>query len=240
MNQKITVPTPHRIVQLIPEAIQRNPDKLAIYRELERHSKALYPGDDDGMRIAQFISLADTVRGLPTGEYAELGTYEGGTARWIWRLMRRGTKLYCFDTFDGFTQADMDIERDHRPNHGWTRTSFKPTTVDGVRRVILMGEETDRLVLVKGKVPDTLADFCDLRLRFVHVDMDLYEPTRHAVAWAWPRLEPGGVIVFHDYGSHAAFPGVSRAVDDYFIPLGLVPITMGDFWGSAVFVKPGA
>ncbi len=237
MSQLPSIPVFHRMTQRIPGTIQTDSRKLEIFRELWRHNEALYPGDDDGMRIAQFIELADMVRTLPSGDYIELGTYQGGTARWIWRLMRPGTKLYCFDTFDGFDQSDMDIERQFRPNHNWTRTSFKPTTVDEVRRVILLEEVTDRLVLVKGKVPDTLDDFCDLRFRFVHVDMDLYEPTHHAVSWAWPRLEPGGVIIFHDYGSLMAFPGVSRAVDDYFSPLGMKPVPMGDFWGSAVFIK---
>ncbi len=224
----------HRMTPRLPEAFYRDPNKMAAYRELKRHNEALYPGDDDDIRITQFITLADTVRRLPEGDYAELGTYQGGTARWIWRLRRPDTKLYCFDTFDGFTQTDLDIEREHRPDHGWTRTSFKPTTMDEVRRTILLDEVTDKLILVQGKVPDTLSDYDDLRLRFVHVDMDLYEPTRHAISWLWPRLVPGGVAIFHDY---AAFIGVKHAVDEYFGALGLVGIPMGDFWGSTVFVK---
>ncbi len=237
MNHKIAVPTQHRMTQRIPVAIQMDSRKMAIFRELQRHNDALYPGDDDHMRIAQFIELTDAVRNLPSGDYVEFGTYQGGSARWIWRLMRPGTRLYCFDTFDGFDQSDMDIERSLRPDHGWTRTSFKQTTLEEVRRLILLEEDTDRLVLVPGRIPDTLDGFCDLRFRFVHVDMDLYEPTRHTISWAWPRLVNGGVMIFHDYGS-ASFPGVKLSVDNYFGAIGLTGVQLGDFWGSIAFTKP--
>lgn len=237
MSQRVAIPAAHRMTQRIPEAIQTDSRKMGIFRELQRHNDALYPGDDDHVRIAQFIELADVVRSLSKGDYVEFGTYHGGSARWIWRLMRPGTKLYCFDTFDGFDQSDMDIERSLRPDHAWTRTSFKQTTLEDVKRVILLDEDTDRLILVPGKVPETLDEFCDLRFRFVHVDMDLYEPTRHAISWAWPRLVNGGVMVFHDYGS-AGFPGVKRSVDDHFGAIGLTGVPLGDFWGSIVFTKP--
>ena len=46
-----------------------------------------------------------------------------------------------------------------------------------------------------GRVPDTLADFDQqARFSFVHLDMDIYEPTLQACRWFWPRMVPGGII----------------------------------------------
>ncbi len=48
----------------------------------------------------------------------------------------------------------------------------------------------------------------------MHVDVDLYRPTRDTVEFFYPRLSPGGVILFDDYGS-AMCPGAARAVDEF-------------------------
>lgn len=57
-------------------------------------------------------------------------------------------------------------------------------------------------------------------LALVHVDLDQYQPTRQAIAWAWPRINAGGVLVMHDY-----WPGrgclASRAIDEFLNAEGL-------------------
>ncbi|MFW5652494.1 MAG: TylF/MycF/NovP-related O-methyltransferase [Planctomycetota bacterium] len=40
----------------------------------------------------------------------------------------------------------------------------------------------------------------DRRYRFVHIDVDVYEPTLACLEFFWPRLSPGGAIVIDDYG----------------------------------------
>jgi hypothetical protein len=47
--------------------------------------------------------------------------------------------------------------------------------------------------------------------RFVHVDVDLYQPTRASLEFFWPRLVPGGVLVCDDYN----WGGAKRAVDGF-------------------------
>ena len=48
---------------------------------------------------------------------------------------------------------------------------------------------------------------------FVHIDVDLYEPTRDSLAFFLPRMTAGGIIVVDDYG-FATCPGATQAVDD--------------------------
>lgn len=54
-----------------------------------------------------------------------------------------------------------------------------------------------------GFVPESLSGEVELlKFRFVHIDLDHYEPTLAALRWVWPRLNPGGIVCVHDY-----FPG---------------------------------
>jgi O-methyltransferase len=48
---------------------------------------------------------------------------------------------------------------------------------------------------------------------FVHLDVDLYESTREALAFFYPRMSVGGMLISHDYVECAA---VRQAFDDYF------------------------
>ncbi len=54
----------------------------------------------------------------------------------------------------------------------------------------------------------------DARFAFVHVDVDLYQPTRDAIDFFYPRLLPGGILLFDDYGFMTC-PGARRAVDEH-------------------------
>jgi hypothetical protein len=49
------------------------------------------------------------------------------------------------------------------------------------------------------------------RYRFVHVDVDLYHPTKASLEYFWPRLARGGVMVCDDYN----WDGARRAVEEF-------------------------
>jgi len=57
----------------------------------------------------------------------------------------------------------------------------------------------------------------EARYRFVHVDVDLYQPTKDSLEYFWPRLLPGAVMVCDDYN----WPGARRAVDEFCAARGL-------------------
>src|SRR5260370_31367387 len=72
----------------------------------------------------------------------------------------------------------------------------------------------DRISLHKGLFPaDSSGAVTDERFSFVHLDMDLYEGTLEALGFFWPRMNPGGIILSHDY---PAIEGVRRAMDEFF------------------------
>jgi hypothetical protein len=62
-----------------------------------------------------------------------------------------------------------------------------------------------------GWIPLTFKGVSEASYRFVHVDVDLYDPTLDAFAYFYPRLSPGGAIVSDDY----SWPGARMAIDEF-------------------------
>lgn len=68
--------------------------------------------------------------------------------------------------------------------------------------------------LHRGDVLNTLSELSEAVYRLVHIDTDLYRPTRLCLDYFGARLSRGGVMVLDDYGS-VKCPGVRAAVVEY-------------------------
>jgi hypothetical protein len=54
-----------------------------------------------------------------------------------------------------------------------------------------------------------------MRLAFVHVDVEVYEPTKVILEQCWPRLVPGGILALDDFnGSTGAAGAISEFLAD--------------------------
>jgi hypothetical protein len=71
-----------------------------------------------------------------------------------------------------------------------------------------------------GWIPDRFSEVADRKFRFVHVDVDLYRPTKDSLEFFYGRLVPGGVIICDDYGFDTC-PGARKAVDEFVAEHGL-------------------
>lgn len=228
-------------VQMLPEIVDRRvrfPDFKPTARRYNRDSSYGYRNTvADGNRVLSLLLLLDGVERLPRGDYAEFGTWRGYSARIIFMNRSKGAQLHCFDTFEGFDERDLVGEQRH--DRGWCRAGhFADTSLDAVRRYIV-GDSTDAeaLLLHKGYFPDTFAGLENRAWRFVHLDADLYAPTYAALERFYPRLVPGGVVIVHDYNSFY-YDGARKAVDEFCMLRGTVPVQLPDSAGSAVIVKP--
>lgn len=153
-------------------------------------------------RLETLAKLVDSCKSLD-GDFVEVGVYRGGSARLICELVPEKT-VHLFDTFTGLPQPTHEGDK-HR-KHDWNDTG-----VDVVKDT-LAGLENYRLY--EGEFPHTLpADFAQ-SLAFVHMDTDLHAPTAAAIELLWPRIVPGGVMLFDDYGGQLC-KGVMVAVNDW-------------------------
>ena len=189
----------------------------------------------DGNRVLQAHVILDRIKRCASGDYAELGTYQGNYARIIYSQMVEGASLYCFDTFTGFPEASVQKELG-TTGHAVSVGTFSDTSQAKVEQAISGRTSPPRLVLRPGEFPATFPSLEDHRWRFVLLDADLYAPIKAGLELFWPRLVPGGFILCHDYLS--GYPGVRKAVDEFFEPLGIVPVPWPDRVGTAVVGKP--
>jgi len=86
----------------------------------------------------------------------------------------------------------------------------------------------------KGWIPDVFAELPDTTWSFVHIDVDLYEPTYRCLEYFMPRLVKGGCIVNDDFAS-PLFPGGERGWNEYFSQKNLHFIILDS--GQSVYIK---
>lgn len=135
------------------------------------------------------------------GDIAEVGVFWGGTARVICEA-KGDRRLHLFDTFEGLPEPD---EIDSAFQKGQYACSLESV------RDYLSG--FPRVQFYKGYFPATGEPVKDRSFSFVHLDVDLYTSTLQALEFFYPRMEPGAIIISHDY---VEFPGVRKAFDEFF------------------------
>lgn len=135
------------------------------------------------------------------GDIAEVGVFRGGTARVICEA--KGDRLlHLFDTFEGLPQPDQIDSAFHKGQYACSLETVRAylSSFSGVE-------------FYKGYFPETAAPVESRTFSFVHLDVDLHESTSQALRFFYPRMNPGAILVSHDY---VEFPGVRAAFDEFF------------------------
>ncbi len=154
-----------------------------------------------------YVNIIEVLREDPKGALAEVGVYKGNSAK-VFNMLAPERKLYLFDTFEGFD--DRDTVAEALPTE-WPRFRC------GVGEVQKFLGGSENIVYCKGYFPDTVSQIPEgTEFAIVHLDCDLYNPIKAGLEYFYPRLRPGGLIVVHDYYS-GYWPGVTRAVDEFFL-----------------------
>lgn len=143
-----------------------------------------------------------SAQGRMPGAIAEVGVYEGGSAR----LIREATgdrEMHLFDTFAGLpknTDVDGDV---HQAN-------VYACSLESVQKYL---SAYSNIHFHQGLFPASAHDLDpNLRFSLVHFDVDLYESTRACLEFFYPRMLPGGIMLSHDYSILA---GVKQAFTEF-------------------------
>ena len=148
-----------------------------------------------------------------------------------------GSGFHLVDSFAGLsppTKADA-IGTKSLPN-GETQPVYAQeaghfaASIDHVRAVMAEYPETG---IHKGWIPAVFSALPETAWSFVHVDVDLYEPTKACLEYFLPRLAPGGVIVNDDFSS-PLFPGGGHGWHQVMESRGLSYVVLDT--GQAVYV----
>ena len=151
------------------------------------------------------MNLLGLTHGLE-GDTAECGVYRGASSFLICDFFRNDGKTHhAFDSFEGLSEPAAE------DGAFWHKSDLASN--EAIARKFL--SEFDFVRFHKGWIPETFSsingEFC-----FVHVDVDIFQPTLDSIVFFYPRLVTGGVLVCDDYG-FTNCPGAKRAFDRFML-----------------------
>jgi hypothetical protein len=130
-------------------------------------------------------------------------------------------KIIGFDTFEGFPSVHQNDTDVWLPGDYDTPLGYEDT----LEKILNLHEQLSpvshikKYEIVKGDVLVTINQWLDsnpgLMVAMAMFDMDLYEPTKHALAAIQPRLMRGSMLVFDEF-SNSSYPGETLAVREQF------------------------
>jgi O-methyltransferase len=153
--------------------------------------------------------LVEQAAKLERGALLEVGVWRGGTGALIARRARLcgiHERTHLCDTFAGVVKAGANDTRYRGGEHA--------DTDRGQVSALLSRMGLAEVDIHVGVFPEaTGAPLAGERFRFCHIDVDVYQSAKDVLAWVWPRLVPGGMVVFDDYGFKGC-EGVARLVEE--------------------------
>ncbi len=141
------------------------------------------------------------------GDTAECGVFQGASSRLICRnIVGLGKGHYIFDSFEGLSLPRPEVDGKH-----WKQGDL--ASGEDILRERL--KEFDFIAIYRGWIPGRFDEVADRQFCFLHIDVDLYQPTLDSLRFFYPRMVPRGVIICDDYGFETC-PGARNAVDCFF------------------------
>lgn len=173
---------------------------LEVYRRFDDNLRSL----DRKFAVYQFAKLIAPL----DGDTAECGVWRGAASYFIaQRIAELELKKthHLFDSFEGLSKPDIC-------DGPFWATGEMRFEEDKVRENL---REFSFLRFYKGWIPERFCEVSEKSFCFVHIDVDLYEPTRASLEFFYPRMVSGGIIICDDYG-FSKCPGARRAIDEFF------------------------
>jgi Macrocin-O-methyltransferase (TylF) len=174
-------------------------------------------------KLLAHYELYKMIVNLP-GQVVECGVYKGAS------LLRFATfreilespysrKIIGFDAYGRFPE-----EEENASDKAFIQR-FVEAGGEGISRdcllEVLCHKGIENIELIQGDVcstvPEYVRDHPELKISLLHVDVDVYRPTKVVLEQLFDRVVPGGVIVLDDYGTVS---GETQAVDEFLRDLG--------------------
>jgi O-methyltransferase len=170
----------------------------------------------------RFLNLLQLIRysltKSETFDFAECGCWHGHSSFIISKLIHESSKNIEFHIFDSFEGLSPETKEDKNFSNLSKQQREKQSKLfasseDFLKNNVL--KDFNFFKTYKGWIPTRFNEVKEKKFSFVHIDVDLYEPTFQSLEFFYPRLVNGGVIVCDDY-NYNEFDGAKKAWDTYF------------------------
>ena len=180
----------------------------------------------DITRFYKFINQYELLKKteMLKGSIIECGVFKGNSLiRFCFYrdFLKMKKKVFGFDAFGSFPEVkketntyDSMFPKLHDLNTGIGHSKKKVESSLRKKRI-------KNFKLIKGDVHQTLEYFLkknkNLKISFIHLDMDVYSSTFYCLNKLYGHLSKGGVILIDDYKKHS---GVTKATDIFLKKIG--------------------
>ena len=200
-------------------------------------------------RRARFYNLIQLLKSVNDidGVVVECGCWKGLSSYLMCQYLRdnnaafNGTDFYILDSFEGLSDPDeedkitiklIDVVG-NRQNTFFKKAGAYDASLEDVKKVL---NEFPNIQYHKGWLPQSLdSQAISKPIKFLHIDLDLYEPILGTLQILFPQVVSGGVIVCDDYGS-LFWPGAKKAVEEFAQKSNIKFISLSS--GQAILIKP--
>lgn len=170
-------------------------------------------------KLIAHYELYKMISQLP-GAILELGVFKGSS------LIRfasfrdmletaNSRKILGFDAFGRFPRPEHGIDSDNRFIENFESIAGEGIGEDELRQ-FLNHKRLHNIELMAGDIFETLPAYLEanpqLRIALLHIDVDVYGPSKLALDLLFPHMVRGGLILLDDYGT---VDGETRAVDEF-------------------------
>jgi hypothetical protein len=174
-------------------------------------------------RLAKTIAhfeLYKSIVNLP-GVVLECGVFKGTSLiRFLtYRHILEAThsrSVFGFDMFGKFPRHDDADQNDIKFIEGFEGSAGDGLAINNLSKILDKKGISENLELIGGDITQTLPSFLEenpqLKIALLHIDVDVYDPTRVILEQCWDRIVSGGIIVLDDYATVA---GETKAVDEF-------------------------
>lgn len=170
-------------------------------------------------KLLNHLEIYKKILDLP-GDVIEFGVFKGTS---LVRLLsfrnllenENSRRVFGFDNFGKFPDL-LELESDKQfvrkfENAGGYGISKKELEIH------LSNKGFKNYELIEGDILKTIPEFLAKnyagKISLLHIDVDVYEPTKMILEKFWDRVVKGGILMLDDYGT---VEGETKAVDEFF------------------------
>ncbi|MCP4552307.1 MAG: dTDP-6-deoxy-L-hexose 3-O-methyltransferase [Bacteroidetes bacterium] len=176
-------------------------------------------------KLLNHLEIYKKILELP-GDILEFGVYKGTS---LVRLLsfrnllenENSRKVFGFDIFGEFPNS-LELESDKQ-----FVQKFEKAGGYGISKkeleIHLDNKGLKNYELFEGDILETISEFLEKnqsrKISLLHIDVDVYEPTKVILENLYHKIVKGGILMLDDYG---VLEGETKAVDEFFVGQNIV------------------
>jgi len=170
------------------------------------------------------------------GDFLECGVLKGFSSYLLRSLEDQLFKdtinnYFLIDSFEGLSDF-LDEDKSLNPDIIQNKKGDLKANIEDVK---VLFNQFKNVNIIKGWIPKVFESLDEKnKYKFVHIDVDLYQPTFDSLNYIYDKIVEGGILITDDYRS-PSFPGNQKAWEKYFNSKNIRSLSLPS--GQAVVIK---